>query len=1115
MFLILYCSGDESAASSELRGLKFLNKTESLVLRPLCQNAEGSKFFEIRDNDRRKMSMVVERINAVDDVLVRDKYGTIRFCIYGSQIKRAQIDVYVTSEFPIGIVKKNVIYDQNKEPVCTVEPRDLNQCCGPPSFNIMSYDKQLVGRINPEHGEIFFNYDLDLQSTIKALIVSYCVQLAFSQYKMASDYLSLPLGTAPYKTKSPQRAAEEPAGAKPLHEPTLRPSSVKKAVRAEHDMRIPVTYRKLSIFDTVTEISLRMVGRDNEIEYYEILDPTDRIFLTFELNRILQEVIIKNRYGEKMFRLHGNTHVLEPLELTLVNGTPAGRIDGNKLYDQNNRLLLEARPYTNQCCGPLSYVIYQQLYNKVGYITPEGPKVRIGVDLTLDSIAKGLIISRAFNLAVTNYKLNQEPLPLVKYIYEDGSDTLHYRKLRSGTSESPERHGASQSQLAVLKPLTEVRLRAAGYNTRTVHYYELINSADDKIKLTFECREKEGLVEAKEKHGIPQYSGSGLWGMQSDLVINRNQTRSLGIVRNGIFLDEDGNKIMYAQQRSSPQVKVNGKLFAFKIFSVGNEAIGSIYPEISTVLIQVRRDLDVSYKALIFVFALKLAYNVYQLNKLPIPLVEYGYLPIPSAMKSVPPAILPPPTTGNGRTMATQPLPSLPGSSKATPKPAPTATNTTKLSRMLWPGLTGLTILRHVSTIKLQPIGFSRSNVRYYKLIDGERERSFLTCECASPADDMVLRDKYGDTRLYVQGAWDETKPLMVYISAENKLGMVVNDAIFDQNATPIYYINQTTSLFRTPVVKIVTPSATKKVMATLAMVDNQVVMTLDLSLPLQAKSLVLAYGLRMAFTTYGVGKMKLPRVRYEYVSKNKKKKHEKQSNQPLPAGGNMLAIQDQATEIGSGRPDTPAIYPDATATIANTAQPPATTVIPLTATGTAPTVTDMDDAKQPSPHEESTQAAPERPSITQQMTGTQTMMTGLLDMDSDTVSPAKEQTTVRTLTKVAKADSPMRKKELIHEKQKVRPATPKKKIIASKPSRQPTPQAGDSVSANTKPVESINQSATLPGEVQMPIGGKDGDSALLGVIARQSHHIPTPPNTTSMMTDLTMRQAEKVTKAK
>ena len=1090
------------------------------------------------------MAMVVERVNAVDDVLVHDKYGTIRFCIYGSQTKRAQIDVYVTSEFPIGIVKDNVIYDQHREPVCIVEPRDVNQCCGPPSFNIMSYDKQLVGRINPEHGEIFFQYDYDLQSTIKALIVSKCVQLAFSQYAMASDYISLPLAAVPYKTKSQGKATtQQPGLTPPPGEPDNRPSSVKKAVRAEHDMKIPVTYRKLSILDTITEITMRMVGRDNEIEYYELLDPTERIFLTFELNRILQEIVIKNRYGEKVFRLHGSTNAWEPLELTLVNGTPAGRVDGNKMYDQTNRLMLEGRPYTNQCCGPLSYVIYQNVHNNVGYISPEGKKVRIGVDTTLDSISKGLIIARAFNLAVTTYNLNKEPLPLVKYIYEDGSESLYYRKLRSGTTESPERHGTSHSQLAVLKPLTEVRLRAAGYSTKAVHYYELINSADDKIKLTFECREKEGLVEAKEKHGISQYAASGLWGMQSDLVINLSKTKPLGIVKNGIFLDLDGNKIMYAQQRSTPQIKINGKLFAFKIYSMGNEAIGSIYPEISTVLIQVRQDLDVAKKALIFVFALKLAYNVYQLNKLPIPLVEYGYLPVPAPVKPVP-AILPLSATGKEKTAVTQP-PTVPApTSQFSTMPAPTTTTPSRLSRMPWPGMTGLTILKHVSTIKLLPIGFSRNNVRYYKLIDGEKDRSFLTCECASPADDMMLNDKYGDPRFFVRGAWDESEPLTVYITYDSKLGTVVNDAIFDQNANPLFYINQTTSMFRNTVIKIVKPSAPKKVMATVSMVDNQVVTTLDLALSVQAKALVLAYGLRLAFTSYGIGKVKLPRVRYEYVSKNRKKKHDRMITNAATAGGSVRPKQERLMAPVSGRPDTPAVVPEpttaadtvtappltntlintappATNTAVNTARPPPTTIItgpPPTTTVTPATINAATNTGH-QPTKEVNKEAAKSQTITEAQHKEPTPSVPV----QDDVLPAKLP--MNETNEVVLPKPEQKPEQVIPEKQtapKEAPAPPTKTITeADHVPAMKQPQAGDSVMSGNKPAVSadVSEAPQIKSPPRTAVGSTTrnnmGDSALMGVRAIQSHQKPDLMDDTSVMSNQIPRRQEKASKAK
>lgn len=127
----------KSASLTEYPGLKFLTKTTEMVLRPLCQDPDGSKYYDIQDVKKGKMAMVVERRNGIEDVVIRDKFGVLRLCMYGAHEKGAQLDVYVTETKPIGIVKKGIVYDDTLAPICIIEPRS---CCGPQSFNILSQD---------------------------------------------------------------------------------------------------------------------------------------------------------------------------------------------------------------------------------------------------------------------------------------------------------------------------------------------------------------------------------------------------------------------------------------------------------------------------------------------------------------------------------------------------------------------------------------------------------------------------------------------------------------------------------------------------------------------------------------------------------------------------------------------------------------------------------------------------------------------------------------------------------------------------------------------------------------------------------------------------------------
>ncbi|XP_067947127.1 uncharacterized protein [Watersipora subatra] len=176
------------------KGLSYFYHIEQCRLRPVGFDRQGIKYFELVDLVDNKQFFTIEVSDLQEDVVVKDKYGIIRFCIHGWGAMR-QMDVYVNIQKPVGIVKDGVFYDHNLIPVFLVRRSHLGafSCFGPPTYKVTTaLNAEEVGYITPEPSSIHLKFDQMLDEGPKALLVSYAVQLALAKFR----FLNLNLGCA-------------------------------------------------------------------------------------------------------------------------------------------------------------------------------------------------------------------------------------------------------------------------------------------------------------------------------------------------------------------------------------------------------------------------------------------------------------------------------------------------------------------------------------------------------------------------------------------------------------------------------------------------------------------------------------------------------------------------------------------------------------------------------------------------------------------------------------------------------------------------------------------------------------------------------------------------------
>lgn len=370
---------------------------------------------------------------------------------------------------------------------------------------------------------------------------------------------------------------------------------------------------------------------DNNICYYTAYDSsikkTNRI-LVFECDCYADQFRAKTNNGVTQFIFYGVKHVNSSLIVNTHARHTFGFQKNGIFTDAVAGLAVMQVRYQNQDKNIPFEISRMNATKKIASFA-EGENAQsfdITISKNLPTNFKAMILAYAMKEAVLNiegFKPNVDD-PHVEYFYD----------------LFPNNSSTTPSSLIVLDGLADVTISKAGQcSNAATYYYELHNTADnDKVHLVFEATHKLENVEAlaRNVYGKPQFSMfGGLYRRKKELTVYLNSGDMIGLWRRDTCFDHNSKTIMVAQH--FPDLGCDGDegdeedpSMIYHIIDTRNKEkrtrVAVISGDCSEVAVSFTGCMNVSMKALVLSFAMKLSYVEYKIHTESTPNLKYQYL---------------------------------------------------------------------------------------------------------------------------------------------------------------------------------------------------------------------------------------------------------------------------------------------------------------------------------------------------------------------------------------------------------------------------------------------------------------------------------------------------------
>lgn len=633
---------------------------------------------------------------------------------------------------------------------------------------------------------------------------------------------------------------------------------------------------KLPTLNNISEAAIYPVGENfDKIQFYELRDLQHNArILVIEYAGPNRDIHVKDAYGDEQFRISG----VGEEQIEVFKGKKPVGVFRDKILFRGKELTPTYRMIGRDlsCCLPEKYIIMPIVGDTMeATIYPDAESLQLNFSDTMESDNRGMIIAVAIQIAITKHNINKlDFIRLKKYVYEakpgektkkdslkkterdgdnpekshklaitgDGQKTKSSTKSRKSVKSNersekkenarsadkglPYRNRenisiATRQFLNLLVICNEMKLEPTGVDGNGVKYYEFISlDGEDIILMTCEKRDPHknscALV-IKDSGGRPRFLIQGGMKDGESLRVSIPQEGSqsiIGYIADNTILDSN-RKSIFIGEACAPILGC-GKVYHRLIGTTSKIPFGYISPDENKLLIDIDQCLSVQSKALVIAYCLKLAFTKYGLADCHLPKVYYLYLLDQNEPFCVEPG--------------------------------------------------HFDILEKPTEIRIRGAGYDRSAIKYFEIINNANNKIFMTCEDQAGRD-LVIRDKYGSFKMAIRNAFKPNEPIIIMTGPEIILGSVEKEIFYDSSrkiilnafkiadcsAMESYRINKGTSASQIGFIK---PAVSTVSIGYLADIDECY------------KAMIIAFGIHLALTKYGLNELPLPLIDYGYLRK-------------------------------------------------------------------------------------------------------------------------------------------------------------------------------------------------------------------------------------------------------
>ena len=331
------------------------------------------------------------------------------------------------------------------------------------------------------------------------------------------------------------------------------------------------------------------------VEYYVISEAQNGMRLYAEVNRQEQTILIKNMYGETLFKGLSHFDINQYLSVTFADGTELGEIRKDILMDKTND-----EDYRCLCYEPgKNYFLYGPFPTTASStmsdtshlfylsITIEGNKLTTNKASTINpvdnNIAKGLIMMKTLQLIVNTYYL---PICVAPYLQVPIYAT---------------------SILNAVTPLSEVKLINQRIMRGHLWYHYLTSNGPARscqLKLYFESI-WDGNLEVIDTDGAYQFHAFNLKNMEDVLTVAIHKMIFIGYVANRTFKNHQNESIMEVRNL------IAAEDLSFNVVNLNGVVVCKVNTDECGVNISMDPKISSEYKALLLAYTYKMAYHLH------------------------------------------------------------------------------------------------------------------------------------------------------------------------------------------------------------------------------------------------------------------------------------------------------------------------------------------------------------------------------------------------------------------------------------------------------------------------------------------------------------------------